>query len=456
VDLPAETFRLLVESVQDYAIYLLAPDGTIRSWNAGAERLKGYTASEIIGDNFARFFGVEDRAAGRPAGLLARALSLGHTEDVGWRYRKDGSRFWASAVITTLRDASGTHVGFAKVTRDLTERGYRAFVEASHAIVWTTSADGMPNADSPSWRKFTGQTAAEWFARRAWDPVHPDDLATLRDAWTTSKATGARFATQFRLRRFDGEYVWMEANAVPLLDAEGQVREWFGVTFDISARKLAELQTERALELWRTTLRSIGDAVISTDATGHVRFMNPIAERLTGWTAREAEGLRLHDVFPIFHEDTGDVVENPSTRCCGKASSSASRITRCSVTATASSFRSTIAPRRSAGGTGRSKALSWCFAMRARRSASCCGARSSPTRPSSSRRPRIIATRSRRSRSSPSRGSRIGSASTSRTATRAVRSRSRSRTSIRRRSSTRASWRGATRRIRTRRPGSPT
>ncbi|KAB2900296.1 MAG: PAS domain S-box protein, partial [Kofleriaceae bacterium] len=311
MELPAETFRLLVESVQDYAIYHLAPDGTILSWNAGAQRLKGYGAPEIIGQSFARFFSPADRADGKPRWLLDRALAEGRTEDTGWRFRKDGSQFWASAVITTLRDVAGEHVGFAKVTRDLTDRTYRAFVEASHSIIWTTEANGQPNADSPSWRAFTGQTEEEWRERRAWDPVHPEDLAALRDAWTSAKATGQRFGAQFRLRRADGEYVWMEVSAVPLLDGDGRVREWFGVTFDISARKRAELEARRALDLYHTTLRSIGDAVISTDPAGHVRFMNPVAERLTGWTAQEAAGHPLDTVFPIFHEESGAVVESP-------------------------------------------------------------------------------------------------------------------------------------------------
>src|SRR3569623_335919 len=97
VELSADTFRLFVDSVQDYAIYLLAPDGTIQSWNAGAHRLKGYTAVEIIGQNFARFFSAEDREAGKPQSLLQRARDRGRAEDVGWRFRKDGSQFWASA-----------------------------------------------------------------------------------------------------------------------------------------------------------------------------------------------------------------------------------------------------------------------------------------------------------------------------------------------------------------------
>jgi PAS domain S-box-containing protein len=297
-----------VESIQDYAIYLLAPDGTVQSWNAGAQRLKGYIADEITGHNFAQFFSPEDRSAGKPQSLLSKALADGRVEDVGWRFRKDGSQFWASAVITTLRDAAGKHIGFAKVTRDLTDRGYRAFVEASHSIVWTTDATGHPNADSPSWRDFTGQSNTDWRSHGVWPLIHPDDLDAFRALWAK---TTTRFETELRIRRADGEYAWMQVNAIPFLDVEGRVREWFGVMSDISARKLAEVETQRALELWRTTLRSIGDAVISTDAAGNVRFMNPVAERLTGWTATEAMGRPLKQIFPISNEETGAIVENP-------------------------------------------------------------------------------------------------------------------------------------------------
>jgi len=310
-DFADEHFRLLVESVDEYAIYLLAPDGTIRSWNAGAQRLKGYTADEIIGTSFARFFSESDRAHGKPGHLLAEALRLGHVEDVGWRVRKDGTQFWANVVVTALRDRSGRHIGYAKVTRDLTDRAFRAFVEAAHAIVWTTDANGMPNADSPSWRAFTGQTEEQWRGLRGWDPVHPEDVGVLRVTWPKAKAERTRFEAEFRLRRHDGEYVWMAARGIPFFDANGQVREWFGVTFDISEQKRAELQLARAVETWQTTLRSIGDAVISTDVRGRVRFMNPVAEKLTGWSSTEAAGRPLREVFPIFNEDTGDPVESP-------------------------------------------------------------------------------------------------------------------------------------------------
>ena len=117
-----ERFRLLVEAVEDYAIFMLDPGGHVVSWNRGAARLKGYTADEIVGQHFSRFYTGEDRAAGLPAHLLGLALADGRVESEGWRVRKDGTRFWADVVITALHGADGVHRGFAKVTRDLTER----------------------------------------------------------------------------------------------------------------------------------------------------------------------------------------------------------------------------------------------------------------------------------------------------------------------------------------------
>jgi PAS domain S-box-containing protein len=117
-----EQFRHLVQGVTDYSIFLLEPDGKVGSWNAGAQRIKGYQRDEIVGQHFSRFYTDEDRAAGLPAIALATAISEGKFEGEGWRVRKDGSRFWASVVIDVLHDDRGTHIGFAKITRDITER----------------------------------------------------------------------------------------------------------------------------------------------------------------------------------------------------------------------------------------------------------------------------------------------------------------------------------------------
>src|SRR5271170_6893957 len=121
-------YRLLVEAVTDYAIYMIDVNGIVTRWNPGARRFKGYEEAEIIGEHFSRFYTEEDREAGLPARALATAAREGKFEGEGWRVRKDGIRFWASVIIDPIRNATGELVGYAKITRDLTER--RAAEEA--------------------------------------------------------------------------------------------------------------------------------------------------------------------------------------------------------------------------------------------------------------------------------------------------------------------------------------
>jgi PAS domain S-box-containing protein len=128
----AERFRHFIVSVTDYAIYTLSPEGVVVTWNAGAERFKGYREEEIVGTHFSVFYTEEERARGRPAQALQVATSTGRFEDEGWRVRQDGTRFWASVVLDPIRDDNGELLGFTKITRDITERR-RAAEQLEHA-----------------------------------------------------------------------------------------------------------------------------------------------------------------------------------------------------------------------------------------------------------------------------------------------------------------------------------
>ncbi|MGZ5871266.1 MAG: PAS domain S-box protein [Bradyrhizobium sp.] len=132
-----EQFRLLVQGVTDYAIYLLSPEGNVASWNAGAQRIKGYAPEEIIGKHFSHFYADEDQKAGLPQRALEIAAREGRYEKEGWRVRKDGTRFWANVVIDTIRNPDGSLLGFAKITRDITERmnAQHALDEAREALI---------------------------------------------------------------------------------------------------------------------------------------------------------------------------------------------------------------------------------------------------------------------------------------------------------------------------------
>jgi len=140
-----EQYRILVDAVVDYAIYMIDPQGRVSSWNSGARRLKGYDAQEIIGENFSRFYTDEDRARGLPQRGLASAAREGRFENEGWRVRKDGTRFWASVVIDAIRDDDGALIGFAKVTRDMTERrnAQLALEEAREALFHSQKMEAL-------------------------------------------------------------------------------------------------------------------------------------------------------------------------------------------------------------------------------------------------------------------------------------------------------------------------
>jgi len=134
--------RSLVEGVRDYAIYLLDKDGCVTIWNPGAQRIKLYTADEIVGKHFSRFFTQEDMDRGRPAELLRLAAERGRIEEEGWRVRKNGERFWANVVLTAIRDETGQLTGFAKVTRDFTDRK-----RAEEAVMLQLSQALLANLD---------------------------------------------------------------------------------------------------------------------------------------------------------------------------------------------------------------------------------------------------------------------------------------------------------------------
>jgi PAS domain S-box-containing protein len=216
--LEAEEFRLLVEGVKDYAIFLLDATGHVVSWNAGAERIKGYTSAEILGKHFSRFYPEEDRAADLPAKSLAGAAQQDRFEEYGWRVRKDGSRFYAHAIITALYDGGNLH-GFAKVTQDVTAqreadrilREREQQLAETQAIAQLGSFEWETAADQVHWtpelRRMCGlgpeppTTRLDAFVER----VHPDDRPAVVEAMRRAAVAGVPFQIEVRIVRPAGD-----------------------------------------------------------------------------------------------------------------------------------------------------------------------------------------------------------------------------------------------------------
>ena len=257
-----ERFRLLVEGVTDYAIYMLDPTGRIVSWNSGAQLIKGYTKSEVIGQHFSLFFTPEDRQRGKPATLLEIAAREGKYQEESWRVRKDGSLFWANILITPLYDASGKLRGFGKVTRDMTERRraqealrqseerFRLLIEGvrDYAIFMLD-----PTGHIVSWNSgaqlIKGYTAAEIIGHHFSIFYPPEDIRDGKPERELRIATAeGRYEEEgWRLRK-DGSRFWANVLITALFEQHGQLRGFAKVTRDMTERKLAREQREQLYE----------------------------------------------------------------------------------------------------------------------------------------------------------------------------------------------------------------
>ena len=258
-----DLYRLLVDRVADYAIFALDPDGRIISWNIGAQRLKQYTAAEAIGRHFSMFYPREDIAARKPERELEIAVAEGKVEDEGWRLRKDGTRFWANVLITALRKDDGTLVGFAKVTRDLTERQaaaekvrlseerLRLLVDSvkDYAIYMLDPAGRISTWNSGA-QAIKGYTADDVIGRRFSIFYTPEDLAAGKPERELEVAvrTGEYHEEGWRVRK-DGTRFWASVVLTPVYDAKGALAGFAKVTRDLTERRVAaelERRSEQA------------------------------------------------------------------------------------------------------------------------------------------------------------------------------------------------------------------
>jgi PAS domain S-box-containing protein len=267
-------YRLLVENITDYAIYMLDTNGFVASWNQGAERFKGYTAAEIIGLHFSRFYTEEDRNSDLPSRALMIARTEGKFEQECWRVRKDGSRFWANVIIDPIWDAERNLVGYAQVTQDLTQRKlatetlraseeqFRLLVQSvTDYAIYMLNPEGVITNWNSGAERIKGYSREEIVGQHFSKFYTPEDLATELPARALEIArTTGRFAREgWRLRK-DGSRFWASVVIDPVLDDDGKLVGFAKVTRDITERLAAEqtLETTREALFQSQKMEAIG------------------------------------------------------------------------------------------------------------------------------------------------------------------------------------------------------
>ncbi|HEV2750200.1 MAG TPA: PAS domain S-box protein [Gemmatimonadales bacterium] len=315
-----DSFRVLVEAVSDYAIFMLDGAGRVVTWNVGAERIKGYRADEIIGQHFSRFYPAEAIQAGRPARLLGIAARDGRAEEEGWRVRKDGTRFWASVMLTVIRDADGEVIGFAKVTRDMTEqrRGavalhdseerYRLLVDSvkDYAIL-TLDRSGRVTSWNAGAERIKGYAPEEILGQHfsAFYPKEDVERGKPQVELETAEREGRVEDEGWRVRK-DGSMFWADVVITAMRDPHGTLIGFSKVTRDLTDRR----RVEERLSLANAELERFSYSV-SHDLRAPLRSINGFADILLEdyGSVLDAEGRRQLGVIREAATRGGELID---------------------------------------------------------------------------------------------------------------------------------------------------
>jgi PAS domain S-box-containing protein len=258
----SDPFKLLVQSIVDYAIYMLDPKGFVTSWNAGAEEIKGFQTEEIVGQHFSKFYTAEDREAGLPAKVLATARREGKFEGEGWRVRKDGTRFWASVVVDRINDDKGKLIGFAKITRDMTakreaeqalrdvERGFRLLVQGvTDYAIFMLDPEGRVTNWNAGAQRIKGYAPDEIIGQHFSRFYTPEDFdaGVPKRAIETARATGRYEAEGWRVRK-DGTRFWASVVLDAIKDEDGKLIGFAKITRDMTEKRETQLRLAESRE----------------------------------------------------------------------------------------------------------------------------------------------------------------------------------------------------------------
>jgi PAS domain S-box-containing protein len=313
-------FKLLVDAISDYAIYMLDPGGFITSWNAGAERLKGYRAGEAIGEHFSRFFTAEDQTRRVPEKLLATVRSEGRSETEGWRVRKDGSRFWCNALLQRIEDEEGNLIGFGKITRDVTdrrkaeetlresERRFRMLVEGvTDYAIYMLDPSGIVTNWNPGAERLKGYTPEEIIGQHfSKFYLREERAAGMPGRVLETAAREGRYEAEGWRVRKDGSRFWALVVVDAIRNEKGELEGFAKVTRDISERCSAQQALRNSERQFRLLVGGVTDyALFMLDPNGIVTSWNSGAERIKGYAANEIIGQHFSRFYPERDRATG-------------------------------------------------------------------------------------------------------------------------------------------------------
>jgi PAS domain S-box-containing protein len=300
-----ERYRMLLDGIQDYAVYMMDPQGQIVSWNAGAEQIKGYSADQIVGHNFSCFFPPEDIKQGRPEEILRITAASGRHEEQGMRVRRDGSRFLASLTFTALRDPGGNLRGFSEFSHDLSESmeseaRYRGLLEAApDAMVVVNQAGEIVLLNVQAEKQFgysrdelIGQKVKNIIPKGFAERLIADNLRPAADALAQQIGTGI----ELNGRRKDGSEFPIEIMLSPLESTEGILIT--AAIRDISVRKAAEKHLAQMEGRYRGLLEAAPDAMVVVNQAGEIVLLNVQAEKQFGYSRDELIGQKVKNIIP--------------------------------------------------------------------------------------------------------------------------------------------------------------
>jgi PAS domain S-box-containing protein len=300
-----ERYRWLVESLRDYAIFIVEADGRIANWNVGAERIFGYREEEIIDKDFSILFTPEDTRQGVPERELRKAAAEGRAEDERWHVRKDGSRFWASGIVAPIRDETGNPRGFTKVARDLTERKlaaealeeseerFRATFEQAAVGIAHVAPDGRWLRVNDKLCEIVGYPREELLEMSWKDIAHSEDVeADLEQIRRLMVGEIGTYSMEQRYFRQDGSIVWVKFTVSLVREPSGEPKYFIAVVEDVTERK----RDHEQLAYHASLLENVRDAVLATDERFVLTAWNRGAEKMYGWKASEALGRHVWDV----------------------------------------------------------------------------------------------------------------------------------------------------------------